>query len=337
MSTLVIVEHDNNSIKESTLNTITAAKKLACKIDLLVAGYDCGNVSKTASKIEGINKVLQANKESYKHFFAENIAALIVEIAKNYDNILAPATTFGKNFMPQVAAMLDVEQISDIVSVESKDTFVRPIYAGNALAYVQSSATKKIITVRTTTFEKANVNLNTNDKANNANIEELNIEHNLNFSEFVSMNVEQSDRPDLTSAKVVVAGGRGFQNKEHFQLLEQLADSLNAAIGATRAVIDAGIIKNDYQIGQTGKVVAPDLYIAAGISGAIQHVAGIKDSKVIVAINKDADAPIFQVADYGIVGDLFILLPEFISQLEKNGYVANKKKETISECIAESV
>lgn len=319
MTILVVVEHDNQSIKESTLNTISAAQQLAQKssqeIHLLVVGSNCSLISEKASCISGIHKVIEANNDSYQHFYAENISELIVSLSNSYDYILAPNTTFGKNFMPRVAALLDVEQISDIISIENEDTFVRPIYAGNALATVKSTAPKKIITIRTTTFEKAIINENATSIAN---IEKIEQSFNLNLSEFVSMQEENSSRPELTSAKVVVAGGRGFQTKEHFALLENLADNLNAAIGATRAVIDAGIINNDYQIGQTGKVIAPDLYIAVGISGAIQHVAGIKDSKIIVAINKDEDAPIFQIADYGIVGDLFKILPELMTQLEKS-------------------
>jgi electron transfer flavoprotein alpha subunit len=305
MSTLVIAEHDNNSLKVSTLNTVAAAKVLGAEIDILVAGASCGEVATAAAAVPGIRKVLVADNAVYGHQLAENISLLVAELGANYDNILAPATANCKNFMPRVAALLDVAQISEIVSVESADTFQRPIYAGNVIATVKSADAKKVITVRTTAYDAVPAT------GGSATIETVNAAHDAGISAFVSEEVAVSERPELTSASVVISGGRGMQNGENFKLLDGIADKLGAAIGASRAAVDAGFVPNDMQVGQTGKIVAPDLYIAVGISGAIQHLAGMKDSKVIVAINKDEDAPIFQVADYGLVADLFVALPEF--------------------------
>jgi electron transfer flavoprotein alpha subunit len=304
MKTLVIAEHDNASIKPATLNAVAAAKALGGDIDVLVAGADCGAAADTAAQVEGVAKVLCADNAAYAHQLAENVSLLIAEIAADYDNVVAPATTNGKNTMPRVAALLDVAQISDIISVESADTFTRPIYAGNVIATVQSQDAKKVITVRTTAFDGVAAT------GGSASVEAVAAAHDAGVSSFVSEEVAVSDRPELTAASVVISGGRGMQNGDNFKLLEGIADKLNAAIGASRAAVDAGFVPNDYQVGQTGKIVAPDLYIAVGISGAIQHLAGMKDSKVIVAINKDEDAPIFQVADYGLVADLFTALPE---------------------------
>jgi electron transfer flavoprotein alpha subunit len=309
MSTLVIAEHDNNSLKVSTLNTVAAAKAMGNEIDVLVAGANCGAVATAAAAVPGIGKVLVADNAAYGHQLAENVGLLIAEVAAGYDNILAPATPNCKNFMPRVAALLDVAQISEIISVESADTFQRPIYAGNVIATVQSTDAKKVITVRTTAYDGVPAT------GGSATIEALSAVHDAGISSFVSEEVAVSERPELTSASVVISGGRGMQNGENFKLLDGIADKLGAAIGASRAAVDAGFVPNDMQVGQTGKIVAPDLYIAVGISGAIQHLAGMKDSKVIVAINKDEDAPIFQVADYGLVADLFVALPEFESKL----------------------
>ena len=309
MSTLVIAEHDNKSLKVSTLNTVAAANELGGGIDILVAGFDCGGVATAAAAVPGIRKVLVADNIAYEHQLAENISLLIAEVAINYDNILAPATASCKNIMPRVAALLDVGQISEIVEVESADTFKRPIYAGNVIATVQSADAKKVITVRTTAYDGVPA------EGGSATIESLDAVYDAGLSSFVGEEVAISERPELTSASVVISGGRGMQNGENFKLLEGIADKLGAAIGASRAAVDAGFAPNDMQVGQTGKIVAPDLYIAVGISGAIQHLAGMKDSKVIVAINKDEDAPIFQVADYGLVADLFVALPEFESKL----------------------
>jgi electron transfer flavoprotein alpha subunit len=309
MSTLVIAEHDNDSLKASTLNTVAAAQALGGDIDILVAGANCDAVGSAAAAIPGIGKVLVADNAVYEHQLAENVSLLIAEVAANYDNILAPATVSCKNIMPRVAALLDVGQISDIIAVESADTFQRPIYAGNVIATVQSADAKKVITVRTTAYDAVP------GEGGSAAIEKLDAAHDAGLSSFVGEEVAVSDRPELTSADVVISGGRGMQNGENFKLLEGIADKLNAAIGASRAAVDAGFVPNDMQVGQTGKIVAPDLYIAVGISGAIQHLAGMKDSKVIVAINKDEDAPIFQVADYGLVADLFDALPELESKI----------------------
>ena len=305
MSTLVIAEHDNASLKVATLNAVAAAQAMGAEVDILVAGADCGGAADAAAQVPGIGKVLCADNAAYGNQLAENVSLLIAEIGAQYENIVAPATTAGKNTMPRVAALLDVAQISDIISVESADTFTRPIYAGNVIATVQSSDPKKVITVRTTAFDAVSA------EGGSAGIEAVASVHDAGLSSFVSEEVAVSDRPELTAASVVISGGRGMQNGDNFQLLEGIADKLGAAIGASRAAVDAGFVPNDYQVGQTGKIVAPDLYIAVGISGAIQHLAGMKDSKVIVAINKDEDAPIFQVADYGLVADLFTALPEF--------------------------
>ena len=309
MSILVIAEHDNDELKGATLNTITAAKEIGPDIELLVVGFSCDAVVEKACLIPGISKVLVADKETYKNFLAENIGSLVAEIGSDHSHILASATSNGKNFMPRVAALLDVAQISEIISVLSEDTFERPIYAGNCIATVKSSDSIKVITVRATGFDDCE------SEGSSAPRENLDLDTNLGISAFVSEELAKSDRPELTSADVVISGGRGMQSGENFRLLEGIADKLGAAIGASRAAVDSGFVPNDMQVGQTGKIVAPNLYIAVGISGAIQHLAGMKDSKVIVAINKDADAPIFQVADYGLVADLFDALPELESKL----------------------
>jgi electron transfer flavoprotein alpha subunit len=309
MSTLVIAEHDNSSLKVATLNAVAAAQAMGADIDILVAGADCGGAAEEAAKVGGIGKVLLADNAAYAHQLAENVSLLIAEVGAAYDNIIAPATSNCKNTMPRVAALLDVAQISEITSVESADTFKRPIYAGNVIATVQSSDAKKVITVRTTAYDAAPAD------GGSATVEAVSAVHDAGISSFVSEEVAVSDRPELTSASIVISGGRGMQNGENFKLLDGIADKLGAAIGASRAAVDAGFVPNDYQVGQTGKIVAPDLYIAVGISGAIQHLAGMKDSKVIVAINKDEDAPIFQVADYGLVADLFNALPELEAKL----------------------
>ncbi len=309
MTVLVIADHDNAALKESTLNTVTAASKFNNEIHVLVAGSDCAAVSDATAKIDGVSKVLVADNADYEHPLAEVIAPLIVKLADGYDQIMVAATTTGKNFMPRVAAMLDMAQISDIISIESDDTFKRPIYAGNAIATVQSSDPKKLITVRTTAFAAAGT------EGGSAIIETIDGVENPKLSSFVGAELSKSERPELTSAKIIISGGRGMGSGENFSLIESVADKLGAAIGASRAAVDAGYVPNDYQVGQTGKIVAPELYIAVGISGAIQHLAGMKDSKVIVAINKDEEAPIFQVADYGLVADLFQALPELDKEL----------------------
>ena len=309
MSILVVVEHDNEELKGATLNTVTAAKEIGSEIDLLVAGFSCDSVADQACSIPGIGKVLVANNESYKNFLAENIGTLVSEVGKGYSHILAAATSNGKNFMPRVAALLDVSQVSEIISVLSEDTFERPIYAGNCIATVKSSDPIKVITVRATGFDDCEV------EGGSATKEIVDLDSNLGISSFVGEELAESDRPELTSADIVISGGRGMQNGENFSLLEGIADKLGAAIGASRAAVDSGFVPNDMQVGQTCKIVAPNLYIAVGISGAIQHLAGMKDSKVIVAINKDEEAPIFQVADYGLVADLFEALPELESKL----------------------
>ncbi len=311
MSILVIVEHDNTALAPATLHTLGAARLIGGDIDLLVAGAACGAVAEAAARIAGVSKVLLADNPALGHQLAENLAPLIVELAKHYSHVLAPATTFGKNLMPRAAALLDVQQISDISAVESADTFERPIYAGNALATVQSGDPIKLITVRTTKFDAVA------SEGGDASVEPIEGGGDAGLSEFLGLDAVKSERPELTSARIVVSGGRGMQSGENFKLLEAIADKLNAAVGASRAAVDAGYVPNDYQVGQTGKVVAPDLYIAVGISGAIQHLAGMKDSKVIVAINKDEEAPIFQVADYGLVADLFQVLPELAEALDK--------------------
>ncbi len=309
MTSLVMAEHDNSELKGSTLNTVSAALKIDSEIHLLVAGSNCSAVAESASKIEGISKVLYVDSPEYENFLAENISLLIKNISGDYSSILAPATTNGKNYMPRVAAFLDVAQISDISAVESEDTFQRPIYAGNCIATVKSSDSVKVITVRTTAFDPVK---GENGSAEILKLEEIN---DAGISKFIKDELAESDRPELTAADVIISGGRGMQNGENFNLLEGIADKLGAAIGASRAAVDSGFVPNDYQVGQTGKIVAPNLYIAVGISGAIQHLAGMKDSKVIVAINKDEDAPIFQVADYGLVADLFTALPEMEAKI----------------------
>ena len=309
MSILVIAEHDNSNLKGSTLNTITAASLLDGEISLLIAGLNMNSVVEEAQTIDGVSKILTCDSDSYSNSIAEDLSSLIIANSDGYTHILAPATTFGKNLMPRISAKLDSQQISDIISVESADTFKRPIYAGSCIATVKSNDAVKIITVRSTAFDSATLN--------NSGIEvvDINDEGSSGMSKFVGEELAQSDRPELTAANIVISGGRGMQSGDNFHLLDSIADKLGAAVGASRAAVDAGFVPNDYQVGQTGKIVAPDLYIAVGISGAIQHLAGMKDSKVIVAINKDEDAPIFQVADYGLVADLFNALPELDSAL----------------------
>jgi electron transfer flavoprotein alpha subunit len=309
MSILIIAEHDNNELKGATLNTVAAGAAIGGDIDILVAGTDCGSVAEAASQVPGVRKVLVADKESYKNSLAENVGNLVAELAEGYSHVLAPATTNGKNFMPRVAAKLDVSQISDISAVISEDTFERPIYAGNCIATVQISDSIKVITVRTTGFDASEAS------GGSAELTAIDNDTDAGVSSFVKEEIAESDRPELTAADVVISGGRGMQNGDNFSLLNGIADKLGAAIGASRAAVDSGFVPNDMQVGQTGKIVAPDLYIAVGISGAIQHLAGMKDSKVIVAINKDEEAPIFQVADYGLVADLFDALPELESKL----------------------
>lgn len=308
MTALVIAEHTNSQLKADTHKAVQAALLTGNEVDLLVAGANCDAVAQAAAKLSGVRKVLIADHRVYQHQLAENVAALVVELAAAYSHILAPATSHGKNLLPRVAALLDVGQLSDIIAVESADTFVRPVYAGNAIARVQSSDAVKVITVRSAAFTAVEEN-------GNATIDVLSIAKDAGVSRFISESLTQSERPELTAARVVISGGRGMQNGDNFKLLEGIADKLGAAIGASRAAVDAGFVPNDMQVGQTGKIVAPDLYIAVGISGAIQHLAGMKDSKVIVAINKDPEAPIFQIADYGVVGDLFSLLPELEAAL----------------------
>ena len=309
MTILVVAEYENGAVAPSTLNTVAAAAKIGGDVHVLVAGQNVGGVAESAAKIAGVAKVLVADNAAYAHALPENVAPLIVALveqggAKGYSHVLAPATTNGKNILPRVAALLDVDQISEIVSVESADTFKRPIYAGNAIATVQSSASIKVITVRTTGFDPVAA------EGGSAAVEAVSAAHNAGISAFVGEELAKSDRPELTAAKIVVSGGRGMGNGDNFKHLYSLADKLGAAVGASRAAVDAGFVPNDMQVGQTGKIVAPQLYIAVGISGAIQHLAGMKDSKVIVAINKDEEAPIFQVADYGLVADLFEAVPE---------------------------
>ncbi len=309
MTILVIAEHNHQSIKPVTLNVVAAAKAIGDDIHILVAGLDCDGAAQAVSKIEGVSKILKCDAPELQKKLAENVAPVIVSLASDYSHILAPATTFGKNVMPRVAALLDIQQISDITKVIDTDTFERPIYAGNALAVIKSSDDKKIITVRGTAFDAVD------GTSGNANIEEVPAQGDSELSKFVSQELSKSDRPELTAAKIVVSGGRALGSTENFDLIENLADKLGAAVGASRAAVDAGYVPNDYQVGQTGKVVAPELYIAIGISGAIQHLAGMKDSKVIVAINKDEEAPIFNMADYGLVGDLFEIVPELTEKL----------------------
>ena len=313
MPVLAIAEHDGAALKDATLNTVTAALELDADLHLLVAGADCAAAAAAAAKVAGATRVLVADDARYAHQLAETMGALVAALAPGYSHVLAPATTNGKNYMPRAAALLDVAQISEISAIESADTFVRPIYAGNALATVQSSDVIKIVTVRATAFEAAPA------EGGDAPIESVEIADDPGISSFVGAALTRSERPELTSARVVISGGRGMQSGDNFALLEKVADRLGAAVGASRAAVDAGFVPNDYQVGQTGKIVAPELYVAVGISGAIQHLAGMKDSKVIVAINKDEEAPIFQVADYGLVADLFKALPEIDAELEKHG------------------
>ena len=309
MKTLVIVEHDNKNIKGSTFNTIAAASELSAEITLLVAGFEIDTVIKEAQTIDGITNILKCDNEIYTNHIAEDLSVLIVKNKSDFTHIFAPSTTFGKNLMPRVSAMLDTQQISDIISVESEDTFKRPIYAGSCIATVKSCDDVKVITVRSTAFDAIS------KQNSDVNVIDLDPTETMGISEFISEELAQSDRPELTAADIVISGGRGMQSGDNFHLLDSIADKLGAAVGASRAAVDSGFVPNDYQVGQTGKIVAPDLYIAVGISGAIQHLAGMKDSKVIVAINKDEDAPIFQVADYGLVADLFNALPELESSL----------------------
>ena len=311
MAVLVLAEHDHQSVKKATLNAVAAAQRIGGEVHVLVAGHNAGGAAKAAAQIAGVAKVLHADAAHLGEFLAENLAALVVSLAKGYSHLLAPSTSTGKDVMPRAAALLDVQQVSDIISVESPDTFVRPIYAGNALATVKSSDAIKAITVRTTGFDAVAAT------GGSATIESVAAPADSGLSAFVGREVQKSERPELTSARIVVSGGRGMGSGENFKLLEPLADTLNAAMGASRAAVDAGFVPNDWQVGQTGKIVAPELYIAIGISGAIQHLAGMKDSRVIVAINKDEEAPIFQVADYGIVGDLFQVVPQVIEELKK--------------------
>jgi electron transfer flavoprotein alpha subunit len=309
MSILVIAEHDNSTLNPATLNAVAAAQAIGGDIDILVAGAGCGAVGEAAAQVAGITKVLVADNAAYAHMLAENVAPLIAEVGANYSHILMTATTTGKNVMPRAGALLDVQPISEISSVESADTFKRPIYAGNVIATVQNSDAIKVITVRGTAFDAAAAT------GGSATVEAIASAHDAGLSSFVGEELAKSDRPELTAASIVVSGGRGMQNGDNFEMLYSIADKLGAAVGASRAAVDAGFVPNDMQVGQTGKIVAPDLYIAVGISGAIQHLAGMKDSKVIVAINKDEEAPIFQVADYGLVADLFVALPEFDAAL----------------------
>jgi electron transfer flavoprotein alpha subunit len=309
MSVLVVAEHDHTALKSATLNTIAAASKIGGDIHVLVAGHDAAGAAGAAAQIAGVAKVLHSDAPQLAGQTAENLAALVVGMAAPYTHILLPATGFGKNAAPRIAALLDVAQISDIVAVEAPDTFVRPIYAGNAFATVQSKDAKKVITVRTTGFDPVA------GSGGSAPIESVAAPADTGLARVIGQELSKSDRPELTSARIVISGGRGMQSGENFKMLEALADKMHAAIGASRAAVDAGYVPNDYQVGQTGKIVAPDLYIAIGISGAIQHLAGMKDSKVIVAINKDAEAPIFQIADYGLVGDLFEIVPALTAEL----------------------
>ena len=309
MSILVIAEHDNASLNGATLNTVTAAQQIGGDIDLLIAGNGCAEAAQAAAQVAGVNRVLLADNASLEGQLAENVANLVVSLAGNYTHVLTAATTFGKNFMPRAAALLDMSQISEISEVISADTFVRPVYAGNAMAKVQSSDSIKLITVRTTKFDAAA------ETGGSAAVEAVDVAADSGLSRFVGLAASESERVELTSASIVISGGRGMQNGENFHMLDSIADKLGAAVGASRAAVDAGFVPNDYQVGQTGKVIAPDLYIAVGISGAIQHLAGMKDSKTIVAINKDSEAPIFQVADYGLVADLFDAVPEMDSLL----------------------
>jgi len=309
MSILILADHDNGHLAAATLNTVTAASEIGGDIDILVAGDAGGDVAKAAAAISGVSRVLTADADLFAHGIAENIAPLVQSLASGYTHLMAPATTTGKNVMPRVAALLDVMQISDIIKVESDNSFQRPIYAGNAIATVTSDEAIKVITVRGTAFEAAG-------DGGSAAIESVDTTGDAGLSSYVKSELSSSERPELTSAPIVISGGRGMQDGANFAMLEKVADKLGAAVGASRAAVDAGFVPNDYQVGQTGKVVAPDLYVAVGISGAIQHLAGMKDSKVIVAINKDEEAPIFQVADFGLVADLFDAVPELETKLD---------------------
>ena len=310
MSVLVIAEHDNDEVRTATLNAVTAAGEIDTDVDLLVAGNGCVSVAEECSSIQGVTRILLVDDPAYEHDLPENLSPLVQSLAERYSHVLAPASTFGKSLLPRVAARLDVQQISDISDIESADTFVRPIYAGNALATVQSTDSVKLITIRTTAFDAAPT------EGGNATIEKIEAVACPALAEFLGQELTPSERPELTSAGIVISGGRGMQSGDNFAMLERIADKLGAAVGASRAAVDAGYVPNDYQVGQTGKVVAPNLYIAVGISGAIQHLAGMKDSKVIVAINKDEEAPIFQIADYGWVADLFTAIPELEAALD---------------------
>lgn len=310
MSILVIAEHDNNVVKSATLNAVTAASQLGDEVLVLVAGFNSTAAAEAAASIAGVSKVLHADDAQYEHVLAEEISPLVISLAGDVSHILAPASTFGKNIIPRVAALLDVAAISDISKIETTDTFVRPIYAGNAMATVQSSDPVKVMTIRSTAFDAAATD------GGSAAIDKIDATPATDLSSFVGHELTKSERPELTSAKIIISGGRGFGSEENFALLDEVADKLGAAIGASRAAVDAGFAPNDYQVGQTGKIVAPELYIAVGISGAIQHLAGMKDSKTIVAVNKDEEAPIFEVADYGLVADLFQVLPELSAALD---------------------
>ena len=311
MSILVLAEHNNIDIKSSTLSTISAASQIDQEIEVLVTGHDCEELANKISKCEKVSKVINVDNEKLKNPIAENIEPIVLSIAKNYTHIMAPATTFGKNIFPRIAVKLDIAQVSDVIKILSSDTFMRPIYAGNALATVKSNDKTKIITIRPTSFDPVETS------GGNEVVEKLDFEIQNNSIEFIEREESQSERPELSTARVVISGGRGLQSADNFKLLNEIADKLNAAVGASRAAVDAGYVSNDYQVGQTGKVVVPDLYIAVGISGAIQHLAGMKESKVIVAINKDEEAPIFNVADYGLNADLFEALPQLSSELDK--------------------
>jgi len=311
MSILVLAEHNNIDIKSSTLNTISAASQIEQEIDVLVTGFQCEELAKKIAKCEKVSKVIFVDNEKLKNPIAENIEPIVLSVAEKYSHIMAPATTFGKNIFPRIAVKLDLAQISDVIKIISNDTFMRPIYAGNAIATVKSNDKTKIITIRPTSFDPVETS------GGSDVVESLEFETQYNSVEFIDREESQSERPELSTARVVISGGRGLQSAENFKLLDEIADKLNAAVGASRAAVDAGYVSNDYQVGQTGKVVVPDLYIAVGISGAIQHLAGMKESKVIVAINKDEEAPIFNVADYGLNADLFEALPQLSSELDK--------------------
>jgi electron transfer flavoprotein alpha subunit len=311
MSVLLVAEHDNSNLKSFTLNAISAASKINEDIHVLVAGYECESVSKEVASIPLVKKVLLCDSKNYQNYLPENLAPLVTKVSEKYDHIVASANTFGKNFMPRVAAALDVSQVSDVIKINDPETFLRPIYAGNAFATVKSNDKKKCVTIRPTSFDPAP------KIGGSAQVEKVEAVSIPNNSKFIKREETKSERPELGTARIVISGGRGMQSGENFKLINSIADKLNAAVGASRAAVDAGYIGNDHQVGQTGKVVVPDLYIAVGISGAIQHLAGMKESKIIVAINKDGEAPIFSVADYGLEADLFTVLPEFLAELNK--------------------